>query len=94
MDSFLDRNVTVIDPRAGEERFKAFLDRSGREPSLPTDEPDVPEVEDFPLSPKEETEDVQHLAITLQLRALRAHEHWNGNTQARLSDIIRQCIKR
>ena len=45
-------------------------------------------VEDFPLAPEEETPDFQHLANTLQLRFVRAFEHWRGNTHLTLTAII------
>jgi hypothetical protein len=93
LDGCLDRNVTVIDPWAGEVRFEAFLDRGGRQPQNAPPESDLPEVEDFPLAPEEETEDFAHLTMTLQLRSLRAYEHWNGNTQVRLRDIIYRLIE-
>ena len=41
---------------------------------------DVPMVEDFPLAPEEETPEFRDLAMTLQLRCVRAIEHWKGNT--------------
>lgn len=54
---------------------------------------DAPLVEDFPLAPEEETPDFKHLAMTLQLRSLRAYEHWNGNTKVILQDIIYQLAE-
>lgn len=93
LDASLDLNVTVIDPKLGEQRFKAFLDRGGRQPKHAPPEPDLPEVEDFPLAPEEETEDFQHLAMTLMLRYVRASEHWDGNTQVRLRDIIYRLVE-
>jgi hypothetical protein len=50
-------------------------------------------VEDFPLAPEEETTDFQHLTMTLMLRHLRASEHWTGNTQVRLRDIIYRLVE-
>lgn len=93
LDRYLDRNVTVIDPRIGEARLIAFLEQGGQQPMNPSPEPDVPEVEDFPLAPEEETADFQHLTITLQIRLLRAEEHWQGNTHVRLRDILLRCIE-
>jgi len=51
-------------------------------------EEDVPLVEDFPLHPEEETPEFLHLAATLQLRMIRAVEHWNGNTRLTLARLI------
>lgn len=93
LDASLDLNVTVIDPKLGEQRLGTFLDRGGRQPKPAPPEPDLPEVEDFPLAPEEETEDFQHLTMTLMLRYLRAAEHWNGNTKVRLRDIISRLVE-
>lgn len=95
----LDQDVTVIDPREAEaclrrefkgvavgqdaERAAAeFLERRIKSKD------DVPMVEDFPLAPEEETPDFRDLANTLQLRCVRAVEHWRGNTQLTLTEII------
>jgi hypothetical protein len=50
-------------------------------------------VEDFPLAPEEETPEFRNLATTLQLRSIRALEHWRGNTHVTLSAIIVRTIK-
>lgn len=87
----LDRNVTVIDPRDAEAQMTDdFKDARSMEDAeriaaeriekkLKSGK-DVPMVEDFPLAPEEETPDFQHLAMTLNLRYMRAAEHWGGNT--------------
>lgn len=49
---------------------------------------DVPLVEDFPLCPEEETPELRDLKMTLQLRSMRAYEHWRGNTHLTLADVI------
>ena len=49
---------------------------------------EVPMVEDFPLAPEEETPGFQHLATGLQLRLVRAVEHWRGNTHLTLTAIV------
>ena len=54
---------------------------------------DVPLIEDFPLAPEEETPDFRHLMITLQLRLIRAMEHWRGNTDLTLTAIIMRAVK-
>jgi hypothetical protein len=54
---------------------------------------DVPLVEDFPLAPEEETPEFRDLTITLQLRGIRALEHWNGNTHLTLAAIIMRAMK-
>lgn len=95
----LDHDVTVIDPRSVEVAFRrefedlhkmydaqgavtAFMERrlKGKE--------DVPTVEDFPLTPEEETPEFQNLTIALQSRMVRALEHWQGNTHLTLAAII------
>jgi hypothetical protein len=95
----LDKDVTVIDPREAEEAFKRDFDgvrtvedfnraaKVSMEQKLKNRE-DVPMVEDFPLAPEEETPEFRDLAITLQLRGIRALEHWNGNTHLTLAAII------
>jgi hypothetical protein len=95
----LDHDVAVVDPRSAEMAFRreledlrkvhdaqntvaAFMERrlKGKE--------DVPMVEDFPLTPEEETPEFQNLATALQLRMVRASEHWQGNTHLTLAAII------
>jgi len=100
----LDRDVTVIDPRAAEAHLirdlagvrsmedaeRAMAECMRRE--IESGE-DVPAVEDFPLAPEEETSEFLHLATTLQLRLVRAMEHWNGNTQLTLPAIIERMVR-
>ena len=100
----LDQDVTVIDPRAAEEKFKhtfegvttlaeaeRVADASMRD-TIASGE-DVPNVEDFPLAPEEETPEFKHLETTLNLRKIRAMEHWKGNTHLTLSAIILRTIE-
>ena len=99
LDRHLDQNVTTIDPRIAEEKMERYVaDAKTQEEKRRALEQyyedrrrerrDVPLIEDFPLAPEEETPDFMHLAMTLRLRSLRAHEHWNGNTNLILQDII------
>ena len=100
----LDRDVTVVDPRAAEEEYardfegartQADLERIARmrfDHSIAAKK-DVPLVEDFPLAPEEETPDFRDLTTTLQLRAMRAIEHWRGNTHLTLTAIIRRAVE-
>jgi hypothetical protein len=99
LDRHLDQNVTTIDPRVAEQTMEQYLSgaktQEEKQRALERyyedkrrDRRDVPLVEDFPLAPEEETPDFVHLAITLHLRGIRAHEHWNGNTKVTLQDII------
>jgi hypothetical protein len=100
----LDSDVTVIEPREAEaavtrefagvrtpqdaERAAAeFVERR-----LKSKE-DVPLVEDFPLVPEEETPEFGGLATSLQLRGVRALEHWQGNTHLTLAAIIVRTVK-
>jgi len=95
----LDKDVTVIDLRKAEEEFKRNFDgvrtvedynraaHVSMERKLKNRE-DVPMVEDFPLAPEEETPEFRDLTITLQLRGIRALEHWNRNTHLTLAAII------
>jgi hypothetical protein len=100
----LDRNVTVIDPRETEvEVRRAFADvrtTENAERAMAEEakrwiesRPDVPEVEDFPLYPEEETPDFQTLSTCLLLRHHRAFEHWRGNTHLTLAAIIARLVK-
>ncbi len=100
----LDRNVTVIDPRDAEaqmeEDFKGVRSMADAERAAAkrlerklTEGKDVPLVEDFPLAPEEETPDFQHLAMTLNLRFVRAFEHWCGNTHLTLTAIIMRTVQ-
>lgn len=104
VDRHLDRNVTVIDPRKTEERMEQYLagattpaearralDRYHEDRRR--ERHDVPLVEDFPLAPEEETPDFMHLAMTLQLRSIRAYEHWNGNTHLTLTELIHKLVQ-
>jgi len=100
----LDENVVVIDPQKAEERFRRdFRHVRGIEDAnraaaaslerrIATRE-DVPEVEDLPLAPEEETADFRHLQLTLGLRGLRALERWNGNTDLTLVALIVRLVK-
>jgi hypothetical protein len=100
----LDRNVTVIDPAKAErdlaEDLKGVrtlddLERASaaRMERQLKSKKDVPLVEDFPLAPEEETPNFGHLAMTLQLRLVRAVEHWRGNTHLTLTAIIMQMVE-
>lgn len=100
----LDRNVTVIDPAVSEREFeedlKGVTSRSELErvaqirmqKRLESKE-DVPLVEDFPLVPEEETPKFDHLAMTLQLRMVRAMEHWRGQPRT-LTEIIVDLVSK
>jgi len=100
----LDRDVTVIDPREGEaEHARDFagarsmedFERAAKErlDRRIKSKKDVPMVEDFPLAPEEETPEFRDLAMTLQLRVVRAVEHWNGNTHLTLTAIIVRMVE-
>lgn len=101
--SLLDHNVTVRDPREAEAAFtRNFADvrtmedaeraaAASLERSLQNKE-DVPLVEDFPLAPEEETPDFRDLTFTLQLRLIRAMEHWQGNVDLTLTGLIMRLV--
>jgi len=100
----LDQNVTAIEPREAEVAFgREFKDARTKEDAervaaeslerrLESKE-DVPLIEDFPLAPEEETPDFKHLMITLQLRLIRAMEHWRGNTDLTLTALIMRAVR-
>jgi hypothetical protein len=100
----LDQNVTVIDPREVEEALRReFKDvrnmqeaehvAAGRLARRLAAMEDVPMVEDFPLAPEEETPGFQHLTTALQLRLVRAVEHWRGNTDLTLTAIVLRAVE-
>ncbi len=104
LDRHLDQNVTEIDPRATEEEMEQYLagakTQEEKRRALEQyyedkrlERRDVPLVEDFPLAPEEETPDFMHLAMILQLRSLRAYEHWKGNTKLILQDLIYRLVE-
>lgn len=102
LDRLLDANVTVIDPLKSEAEFEQAMAsaKTPREKRLAWDayhedkrKQDVPLVEDFPLAPEEETPDFFNLTMTLQWRAVRAWEHWRGNTHLTLADIIHRTVE-
>ncbi len=100
----LDQNVTVIDPRGAEAAFmREFkgvrtvqdaerVAEESLERRLKSRE-DVPLVEDFPLAPEEETPDFRDLATGLQLRIVRAVEHWRGNKDLTLTALIVRTVE-
>lgn len=101
LDRLLDANVKVIDPLKAEAEFEQAMTgaRTPREKRLAFDayserrrREDVPLVEDFPLAPEEETPEFAHLTTTLQFRAVRAYEHWRGNTDLTLSELIHRQV--
>ena len=100
----LDQDVTVIDPRGAEAAFeREFKDARTKEKAEQVaaeslerrlkSKQDVPLIEDFPLAPEEETPQFGHLTITLQLRLIRAMEHWRGNTDLTLTALILRMVK-
>ena len=94
LDALLDANVTFIDPEAALERFKkATAGAKTTEEKVAAyraeqRRQDIPLVEDFPLHAEEETPDFRDLKFTLELRMVRAYEHWRGNTHITLADLI------
>jgi hypothetical protein len=97
LDKFLDANVTRVDPKDAEEAFERAMagtrtpeekQRALATMAAERRRRDVPLVEDFPLCPEEETPDLRDLKMTLQLRSMRAYEHWRGNTHLTLADVI------
>jgi hypothetical protein len=99
----LDRNVTVVDPSETEAgsvsdfedaRTKEDMERVAAEHlerRLKSGQ-DVPLIEDFPLAPEEETPDFTYLMITLQLRVIRAMEHWRGNSDVTLTTLVLRMV--
>lgn len=99
----LDEDVTVIDPRmaaatfSGEPKRACSIEDAERAAAESIERrlaagDDVPLVEDFPLHPDEETPEFRDLATALQLRLIRAFEHWKGNTHLTLTAIIVRAV--
>jgi hypothetical protein len=94
----LDQNVTVIDPEQTVRELTAVLRSLPRTGDLEQraselleqrlNKDDVPLVEDFPLWPEEETPNFDRLSFLLQVRLVRAVEHWKGNTELTLTKLI------
>jgi hypothetical protein len=102
LDKLLDANVTRVDPKDAEEAFERAMagtrtleekQRAMEAWAAERRRRDVPLVEDFPLHPEEETPDLRDLTMTLQLRGMRAFEHWRGNTHLTLADIIHGLVE-
>jgi hypothetical protein len=55
---------------------------------------DMPEVEDIPLIPEDETPEFRDLSNCLPFRHLRAFEHWRGNTHLALAAIIARVARK
>ena len=100
----LDQGVEVTDPRAAEAALKRTIagtrSLQAVERKLAEDlekrlqrQDDVPMVEDFPLAADEETPELGHLTCGLQLRVMRALEHWNGNTHLTLTASIVRAVE-
>jgi quercetin dioxygenase-like cupin family protein len=54
---------------------------------------DVPLVEDFPLHAAEESADFRDLKVTLELRMVRASQHWLGN-KVTLAELIYKTVEK
>jgi hypothetical protein len=102
LDAMLDRDVTVVDPMDAEKRFEKAMagtkTQAQKAKALAAHREDqrrrdVPLVEDFPLHAEEETPEYRDLKATLDLRMTRAYEHWKGNTQLTLADIIYRLVE-
>jgi hypothetical protein len=102
LDKLLDTNVTHVDPKDAEDAFERAMagtkTQEEKQRALATwaaerRRQDVPLVEDFPLHPEEETDDLRDLRMTLQFRSIRAYEHWRGNTHLTLADIIHGAVE-
>jgi len=100
----LDQNVAVIDPRKAEASFRQDFKNARTQVDVERvaakrldrrleSKEDIPLIEDFPLAPEEETPDFEHLMITLQLRLIRAMEHWRGNTNVTMTSLIVRMVK-
>ncbi len=102
LDRLLDANVVVIDPAKTEAELDRLMAKfstkrekraAGEAYHEARRREDVPLVEDFPLAPEEETPEFRDLNMTLMFRAIHAWEHWRGNKDLTLGDIIHRTIE-
>ncbi len=106
LDRCLDRDVVRVEPPEDDPELaqasKAIAHRTDKLQALEeyladarsrrTKAPkDVPLVEDFPLWPEEETDDLRDLRLTLDFRFVRAMRRWEGE-QVTLQEVIEQTI--
>jgi hypothetical protein len=107
LDRWLDRDVVKRDPpkedpswvaeaaravagRADKvEALEEFFAKERARPDRPRT--DVPLVEDFPMWPEDETDDMADLARTLDFRFVRAMRRWQGE-DVTLRDVIEQVV--
>jgi len=100
----LDKDVTVAEASGHEARIMRDLQGArtlqeaeralaGSHARILKSDRDVPLVEDFPLHPDEESPEFADLEITLQLRLVRAMEHWMGNTDMTLPALIVRWVR-
>lgn len=107
VDDLLDEDVVVIDPSVAETAWaEALEEHRARSPGMLPDlealsaavaertGPDVPMVEDLPLHPDEESPTFSSLKLTLDLRFMRALEHFEGRTEVTLRQIILEMSAR
>jgi len=102
LDRLLDTNVVQIDPTKTEAELDHLMARfdTKREKRAAWEayhearrREHVPIVEDFPLAPEEETPEFRDLNMTLMFRAIHAWEHWRGNNELTLADVIHRTIE-
>lgn len=109
LDRCLDRDVVKVDPKLDHDEDAELEEMrravEGRADKLQAAEEflaarrhtrprkDVPIVEDFPLWPEEESEDLRDLRMTLDLRFARAVRRWNGE-DVTLHEVIEQMVDR
>jgi hypothetical protein len=100
LDKLLDANVVRVDAKDAERALERAMVAGATEDetqqafeALATEpaKGDVPLVEDLPLTPQAASE-LRELSMTLQLRAMRAHEHWMGNASVTLRDVIHRFM--
>lgn len=106
IDAMLDEDVVIREPSVAEARLRETLERyQGPRPPSPEElerhlaedlarrVDDLPEVEDFPLCPEEETPEFTSLQLTLDLRFLRALRRWQGRSDVSLSSLILESLR-
>jgi hypothetical protein len=100
LDKALDRDVTVIDCEANDAEFERatagasnieeYL-RLAEEHRATRERQDVPMVEDFPMHPEDESDEMSDLANVLNFRFVRAGRRWRGE-DVTLRQVIEEAV--
>ncbi len=100
LDTWLDRNVTVIHWEDAANEMDALINQGKTQHERQARwaqwhearrKVDVRLVEDFPCHPEDENEQMGSLANTLNFRFVRASRHWAGE-KVTLTEVIEEIV--